>query len=51
MYFSMSKDRSSSTFSTSTLKDIVELLYDAFGESLVPYIRHEQPNGLLEMCL
>ncbi|TYZ67839.1 hypothetical protein PybrP1_004919, partial [[Pythium] brassicae (nom. inval.)] len=45
-YFSMTKsvDRSAAAaapFSSSSLKSIVALLYDAFGESLVPYFRSE----------
>lgn len=46
-------DRTSSPFSSSALKDIVALLYDAFGESLVPYIRPEEreSNAMLDLCL
>lgn len=53
-YFSMSKsmDRGASpSLSPSALGDIVTLLYDAFGESLLPYIRPEQPTSMLDLCL
>ncbi|OWZ16660.1 Transcription initiation factor TFIID subunit 6 [Phytophthora megakarya] len=52
-YFSMSKSMergASPSLSSSALGDIVTLLYDAFGESLLPYIRPEQPS-MLDMCL
>ena len=53
-YFSMSKamDRAvSPSLSSSTLGGIVTLLYDAFGESLLPYVRSDQPSRMLYMCL
>ncbi|KAI9995105.1 hypothetical protein PInf_012149 [Phytophthora infestans] len=53
-YFSMSKsmDRSaSSSLSSSAMGDIVTLLLEAFGESLLPYIRPEQNDSMLNMCL
>ncbi|KAF4031358.1 TAF6 C-terminal HEAT repeat domain [Phytophthora infestans] len=53
-YFSMSKsmDRSaSSSLSSSAMGDIVTLLFEAFGESLLPYIRPEQNDSMLDMCL
>lgn len=40
-----------SAVSTATLGDIMALLYEAFGESLVPYIRPEQPVGMVDLCL
>lgn len=55
-YFSMTKslDRTASALSSSTLKSTVSVLYDAFGESLVPYIRLEpssQSSAMLDLCL
>lgn len=57
-YFTMTKtvDRTASpaaAFSSSTIKHIVSLLYDAFGESLVPYIRSERAESpaMLDLCL
>jgi hypothetical protein len=39
------------SLSSSALGDIVTLLYDAFGESLLPYIRPDQPASMLDLCL
>ncbi|RLN89885.1 hypothetical protein BBJ28_00005954 [Nothophytophthora sp. Chile5] len=53
-YFSLSRslDRGASpSLSPPALQDIVTLLYDAFGESLLPYIRPEQPTSMLDLCL
>ncbi|CAH0487472.1 unnamed protein product [Peronospora farinosa] len=53
-YFSMSDSMNrgaSPSLSSSTLSDIVALLYDAFGESLLPYIRPDQPASMIDICL
>jgi hypothetical protein len=53
-YFAMSKELrrgASSAVPEAALGDIMSLLYEAFGESLVPYIRPEQPVGMVELCL
>ncbi|RLN21581.1 hypothetical protein BBI17_006990 [Phytophthora kernoviae] len=53
-YFSQSKamDRgASSSLPPSALREIVTVLYDAFGESLLPYTRPEQPTSILDVCL
>ncbi|RLN72345.1 hypothetical protein BBJ28_00009819 [Nothophytophthora sp. Chile5] len=48
----VSLDRGASpSLSPPALQDIVTLLYDAFGESLLPYIRPEQPTSMLDLCL
>ncbi|GLD94587.1 hypothetical protein PINS_up003198 [Pythium insidiosum] len=50
MYFSMTR---SDVSSTPALGAISELLYEAFGERLVPYTSHDRSasSELLEMCL
>uniref|UniRef100_K3WRX7 TATA box binding protein associated factor (TAF) histone-like fold domain-containing protein n=1 Tax=Globisporangium ultimum (strain ATCC 200006 / CBS 805.95 / DAOM BR144) TaxID=431595 RepID=K3WRX7_GLOUD len=53
-YFSMTKitkRKAAASFSSPALTGIVDLLYDAFGESLVPYIRPEYTGAMLDLSL
>ncbi|DAZ97466.1 TPA: hypothetical protein N0F65_009949 [Lagenidium giganteum] len=50
MYFSMCKNMQRGA-SSIALPDIVELLYDAFGEALVPYMSQDNSVSMLDVCL